>query len=427
MKPQMRWEDKRKGTGYETAEYLAKRYNRDNWRGHPELQRLATEEGLDTINWVGAIKLNTLPDGSGSQAVIDGHLRIEIALAVDPDQHVPVDYYELTQQEQDYALAHLDTLTGEAVTLPHKLSELMERTKEMSQGEGMKEVREKMMERVREAVEAERKKEPLEDGPPPIDKAEELNKVWGVEVGQVWSIGPHRLACGDCTDRGVVERVMGGGKAVSLLLTDIPYDVAQGGRHDSYSLDMTKAPEFEDFDKDFDPLPFLTFWYNLIPKSANWFVYVGVMFQGVKVHQFLDTRTDICSSWVWVKKFAVHNVRGVGFAKAYEMAIYAWNKGHYFDPLFGVDGYDYGFFASNEGGKSDGHPTSKPLALFVRHIKQLSKEGDLIFDPFAGSGTTGIAAHQTGRRSALIEIEPKYCAVVLERFKNIGVIGKRAE
>jgi len=71
--------------------------------------------------------------------------------------------------------------------------------------------------------------EPPEDVEPQIDKAEELREKWGVESGQLWKLGEHRLICGDCTDKAVVERVMGGEKA-DLVITDPPYNVAYSSR-----------------------------------------------------------------------------------------------------------------------------------------------------------------------------------------------------
>ncbi len=257
--------------------------------------------------------------------------------------------------------------------------------------------------------------EPDEPADAQIDKADELQEIWRVKLGDVWECGEHRVICGDCTDKGVVETVMRGDK-IQLLLTDVPYDVSQDGRYDSYDFGITKAKDFEHFDKGFDPLPFLELFYEIIPSGANWFVFVGAFHMGLPVYQYLYNKLEVCSPWVWVKKFAIHNIARVGYAKAHELALYAWNKPHYFDTLQGVDGYDYGIFASNEGGRSYAHATSKPLALFDRIIRQLSDKDFVVCDPFLGSGTTLIACETLNRRCIGIELDPSYVAVTLQRY-----------
>ena len=85
------WADRRVKIGYETAEELAKCYNRENWRSHPENQRAATEESLDTLGLIGQVKKSTI-----NNLMFDGHLRVELALAKNPQMLLPVDYYDLS-------------------------------------------------------------------------------------------------------------------------------------------------------------------------------------------------------------------------------------------------------------------------------------------------------------------------------------------
>lgn len=121
------WEDRRVNIGYETAEELAKHYNSMNWRAHPEAQRDATEDSLDALGYVGAIK-KSLQSG----VILDGHLRIEIALAKDPAMRLPVDYYDLSPDEEALALQVLDATTEMAEPIPDKLAALLARTREMT-------------------------------------------------------------------------------------------------------------------------------------------------------------------------------------------------------------------------------------------------------------------------------------------------------
>jgi hypothetical protein len=93
------WKNRRIDTGLETAEALTSCYNRENWRSHPEIQRLATEDSLDTLGWIGQIKKSTI-----SGLMFDGHLRVELALLKNPQMLLPVDYYDLDEEETALAL-----------------------------------------------------------------------------------------------------------------------------------------------------------------------------------------------------------------------------------------------------------------------------------------------------------------------------------
>lgn len=127
MSDDLFWPNRRIDTGFETAEALANCYNRDNWRAHPEVQRLATEESLDTLGWIGQVKKSTV-----TGLMFDGHLRVELALLKNPQMLLPVDYYDLDEDETAFALTIHDSITEQAQPIPDKLAALMERTREMT-------------------------------------------------------------------------------------------------------------------------------------------------------------------------------------------------------------------------------------------------------------------------------------------------------
>lgn len=121
------WLDRRVKIGYETAEELAKRYNEANWRGHPESQADALDESLDALQWIGSVKVNIQ-----SGKIFDGHLRVERALLKNPVMPIPVDYYDLTPDEEALALQIHDAITEQAQPIADKLAALMERTKHLT-------------------------------------------------------------------------------------------------------------------------------------------------------------------------------------------------------------------------------------------------------------------------------------------------------
>ena len=126
----------------------------------------------------------------------------------------------------------------------------------------------------------------------------------------------------------------------------------------------------------------------------------------------------------WSKKCPPPSAPGAGFAQSVEQAVYAylpgriWNGGQYDFNRFEADSYRHG-----QPGKVE-HPTQKPLALMKWNVDKLTDEGQTILDPFMGSGTTGVAAIQLGRKFIGIEREPKYFDIACKRIEQAAAQGK---
>lgn len=245
--------------------------------------------------------------------------------------------------------------------------------------------------------------------------------------GDLWQLGEHRLLCGDSTNVQHVERLMGGEKA-DLLLTDPPYNSNLDGRHESvYAGTAGTLKQTATWDRGFDvtdgALP------NAIlatKATANYFVFPGWYPYWHKVMPFFY---NLGSDWavkpfIWCKKFAMSNLRGTSTASATEPVVMAYRKGHDWVAKPGAENYDYILLASNEGGRSYEHPTSKPVALLT-HLVTFSDPASLVLDLFLGSGSTLIACEKTGRRCYGMEIDPHYCDVILKRWEEFT--GKKAE
>lgn len=138
------WTDRRVKIGYESAEELAKCFSPDNWRGHPEAQAAALDDSLDALQWIGSIKKNI-----STGRIFDGHLRVTRALLKNPAMPIPVDYYDLTPDEEALALQVHDAITEQAQPIPEKLAALMERTKAMvADRPGLSEMMNRMKEKL---------------------------------------------------------------------------------------------------------------------------------------------------------------------------------------------------------------------------------------------------------------------------------------
>jgi DNA modification methylase len=222
------------------------------------------------------------------------------------------------------------------------------------------------------------------------------------KLGDVWICGNHRVMCGDSTSIDAVDKLMDGVKA-DMVFTDPPYNVSfngRSGKHDVIKNDNLSVGEFESF---------ITSVCNTI-KAVNpkaYYVWCNWKFYGI-----LQDKLEYKACIVWAK-----NVFGLGngYRHQHEFCVFNGN----------IDDV-----VKNESDlwsiKKDSnyvHPTQKPVALSVRafsnHIKFIN-----VLDLFGGSGSTLIGAEQTGRKSFLMELDPKYCDVIVTRWQNYT--GKQA-
>jgi DNA modification methylase len=251
------------------------------------------------------------------------------------------------------------------------------------------------------------------DAEPQIDRAEELNKTWGVKLGDLWQIGEHRLLCGDSTKKEDVGRVMGGERA-TCVFTDPPYGVSYSGlgqstRHQTIENDDLK-PE--------DLYTFLLSAFKEMPcaPGCNIFVCHADGRRGIRSafeNAFWDAGYISNTTIVWVK-----NVASMGwqdFRQAHEPILFGWLEGE-----GRVRVKDRALTTVWEVGREGNylHPTTKPSELVSIAFNACSTEGSIVWDSFLGSGTTMIAAENTKRKCRGIEISPAYCAVILQRMTD---------
>lgn len=258
-------------------------------------------------------------------------------------------------------------------------------------------------------------------------------------TGDVWLLGPHRLAVGDSRDPAVVGAACAGAQA-SLVVTDPPYNVAYTGKtRDALTIE-NDAMSPEDFRR------------FLVDAYAAMFEHTG---KGCPIYVFYATAEEINfrtalteAGWLykqtllWVKNHFVMSRQDYHWQ--HEPILYGWRPGAAhrwyggFTPttLAADDQPDprtlskaqllelvEGFYAQTTALREDRparnaeHPTAKPVALLSRLIDNSSRHGELVLDPFAGSGATLIAAHHTRRTAALVELDPRYADVICKRYE----------
>jgi DNA modification methylase len=258
------------------------------------------------------------------------------------------------------------------------------------------------------------------DAEPQIDRAGELAKEWGTVLGQVWRLGDHRLACGDCTDAAVVARCLDGAKP-NLMVTDPPYGVeydanwrneaAAAGKL-AYAASRVRPVENDD----------RTDWseaYLLFPGAV---AYTWSPPGDHVIHTWqamLAAGFEIRNQIIWAKPhFPIS--RG-HYTYRHEPCWYGVRKGETAQWVGDASASTLWEIALDRN-VDGGHSTQKPLECMARPIR--NHEGD-VYDPFVGSGTTIIAAEQLGRHCYAIEIDPGYVAVCLQRY--LDATGKRPE
>ncbi len=237
-------------------------------------------------------------------------------------------------------------------------------------------------------------------------------------TGDLWTLGEHRLLCGDATSPDDVARLMGGEKA-ALVATDPPYLVDYTGERPNDSGKDWTATYREIDIKDADGF-FRSVFSNILqvvaPKAA---LYCWHAHKRTGVIQAIWEDLGILDHQqiIWVKPASVFG--RVYYHFRHEPCMMGWVKGsqpghdgqHEFDSVWEVD---WGGKARNAGD----HPTQKPVELFARPMRKHTRRGDIVLEPFSGSGSQIIAAEQEGRRCRALEISPAFVDVAVRRWEQ---------
>jgi len=276
------------------------------------------------------------------------------------------------------------------------------------------------------------KEEPAEDPGAQLDRAEELREKWGVKTGDLWELDSgkgyaHRLVCGDCTDKAVVEQVMEGGERAGMVWTDAPEGVTVGDKNKYLNSIAPSNRVEENLENDTLDEPQLTAMLcaafdNALAAclaGAAWYVAAPAGPPHLLFGQVLKERGIWRQTIQWIKNNSTFSPMGVCYHWQAEPIFFGWipNAGHRWyggrkqTTVWEIDRP----IASPE------HPTMKPVELVERAIANSSQHGEIVFDPFVGSGTTGVACERLGRKARMIEIAPAYVAVCLQRMADMGI------
>jgi DNA modification methylase len=268
------------------------------------------------------------------------------------------------------------------------------------------------------------KSEPA-DAEPQIDRAEELNKTWGVKLGDLWQIGEHRLLCGDSTKKEDVGRVMGEEKA-TCVFTDPPYGVSIGKKNkflnamagggganeNDLAMDDMKPEELKVM-----LLAAFTTFRAFMADDCSVFVCspqgggLGMMMMMMMQEAGLEVRHILN----WIKNSPTFSMGRLDYDYQHEPILYTWTKTH---KRYNKGEFQTSLWSVDKPRANKEHPTMKPIELPTNAFLNHTDVGDITADIFGGNGTTLLACENLHKKCRMIEISPAYCAVILQRMTD---------
>jgi DNA modification methylase len=417
--------------------------NPKNWRSHPQVQQDVLRGLLAELGYCDAMIARELPDGR--LQLIDGHLRCETT----PDMEVPVLVLDVTEAEADKLLLTLDPLASLATANRDALTLLLASvdTDSAAVQDMLADLAAGELTPFLDPGVTPGLTDP-DDIPEPPDEAT-------TQPGDLWILGEHRLLCADSAKGEDVNRLLDGAP-IHLINSDPPYGVKveprsnnaisaglssfAGAKHHQ-SLDLARHPEkarptdrklrardrplANDFvtEEEFDRL--LHAWFGnmarvLLP-GRSFYLWGGYANLANYPPVLKACGLYFSQAIVWNKLHPVLTRKD--FMGCFELAFYGWREGaghKFYGPNNALDLWEI----KKVNPQNMVHLTEKPVELATRAMQYSSLPGDNVLDLFGGSGSTLIAAEQTGRRAFLMELDALYCDVIVKRWEQFS--GKEA-
>ena len=290
-----------------------------------------------------------------------------------------------------------------------------------------------------------------------FDESEALEQVYlpKTKLGDVWKLGRHRLMCGDSTSQEDVATLMKG-EIADLIITDPPYNVNYGDKAEMLDTYLQKGHRNNSRIKNdnMDNESFYSFMlqvyqsaYEFMREGAAIYVFHAESTGHIFRQAFLDAGLKLAQCLIWEKNAFVLGRQD--YQWRHEPCLYGWKEGaaHYFindrtqDTVILEDDVDFesmkkadliayiedmhrkykdqtSVIYENKPTRNDIHPTMKPVTLIGRLMSNSSKSGWSVLDLFGGSGSTLMAAEQLGRTAFLMELDEKFCDVIVKRWEE---------
>ena len=238
------------------------------------------------------------------------------------------------------------------------------------------------------------------------------------KVGDIYKLGEHILMCGDATSKEHIDKLMNG-KEADMVFTDPPYNVDYEGKTIEKLTIMNDKKGSREF---------YSFLYDVFENIAS------VMKAGASIyvcHAHMESINFIASfqaSGFYLSQMLIWNKSSMCIGRSdyqwkHEPIMYGWKlgAGHYFTK----DRTQTTVWDFDKPSRNGEHPTMKPIALCAKAIENSSHKGDIVLDVFGGSGSTLMACEQLNRKCRMMELDPKYCDVIIKRWEEFT--GNKAE
>ncbi len=251
------------------------------------------------------------------------------------------------------------------------------------------------------------------DGQTDDDAVPEITETPISRPGDVWLLGGHRLLCGDSTKAECFESLLQG-EQVDMVFTDPPYNVNYANTAKDKMRGTNRAILNDNLGDGF--YDFLLAALMPTIASCRGGIYVAMSSSELDVLQsaFREAGGKWSTFIIWAKN--TFTLGRSDYQRQYEPILYGWPEGATRHWCGDRDQSDV--WQIKKPHKNDLHPTMKPVELVERAIRNSSRPGNVVLDPFGGSGTTLIAAEKSGRLARLIELDPKYCDVIVRRWQD---------
>jgi len=230
--------------------------------------------------------------------------------------------------------------------------------------------------------------------------------------GDLIEIGEHRLLCGSSTETDNWQKIMGE-ELCDLVVTDPPYNVAYEGKtKDALTIENDSMADDDFYQFLYD---FYTALGSYTKAGGSWYVWHADS-EGANFRTAMkDAGIMVKQCLIWVKQTMVMGRQDYHWK--HEPCLYGWKEGAAHN--WYADRKQTTVLEFDRPFRNAEHPTMKPIPLIAYQIQNSSKKGDLVCDAFLGSGTTMVASHETGRKCYGMELDPKYCQVIVDRMMKL--------
>ena len=239
----------------------------------------------------------------------------------------------------------------------------------------------------------------------------ELPEAPKTKRGNIYKLGNHYLMCGDSTNADDVKKLMNN-QLADLIVTDPPYNVNYEGKTDGNLKIMNDNMENDQF-YSFLESAFINL-YDFIKDGGSIYVFHADT-EGLNFRKaMISSGFKLAECLVWVKNAFVMGRQDYHWK--HEPILYGWKPGasHYFIN----DRSQSTVLEFDKPARNEEHPTMKPIDLIAYLINNSSKKDEIVLDLFGGSGTTIIACEQTNRNAFIMELDPRYCDVIVDRWEK---------